>query len=165
MSKVNQSLTKSVNKLLSVVGVKALSYEEVRKNHEITHQMAKAMNEMQAFHNNELDIIGVDDSYLNDSTELVLHELVHMVLSKSRLNIKYPTNEVGQQTEDAAAQLGMFKVITALDINAAIYENVLWSYLKTLPEADFDRAERDSDRAKNYLMGFLKERQNFVTDV
>jgi len=156
MSKVNQSLVSSVNKLLRAVEIKVLAYSEIKDQlKEISPIIAESMDSQRAFHDNTLDIICVDDDYLQDSTELVLHELVHMALSSSRLNVRFNNTREDRDTEDAAAQMGILSVLAALNINPASYENILVDYVKTLHYANLDRADRLAQVATNYLIGFL----------
>lgn len=161
MSKVNQSLTSSVKRLLKGVGVKIMTYQELMsKVNSSTDQVLdqKLFDDMEtkkALHCNAMDVIAVDDDSLTsteDVNELVLHELIHMTADK--LNRVYE-GEVGVQTEECVAQIGMFKLILVLGLNPAPYADRTLEYIKPFNKANFKKVEIDSDKAVEYLVRFV----------
>jgi len=157
MSKVNNSMIGSIGRFLKKANVTVLSYEELLQSPLFSETMRDQMETYQAFHNQELNLIAVDDQFLKDSTELVLHELVHMAIKN--VGIVYSDTEEGRDTEDAAAQFGILKIVMNLNMNPALYEGMVFRYLKTLPEANFDKADRYSTLAVNNLMNQIKRKK------
>lgn len=150
MSKANQALSTPVKKLLRGVGVKVMTYSELKSKSDF---LDETMDTMQATYSNELNIIGIDDNAMSsteDVNELVLHELIHFTAQKLDRIHHGTTNDY--ETEDATAQIGMFKLILVLGINPAPYQDKVVDYLKQLPEANFEKAHRDSDKAMDYLV-------------
>jgi len=162
MSKVHQALTSSVKKLLRQVGVKIVSYQELTQkvnfSIEVIHEkeeLFQSMTKQKAIHWAEMNLIAVDDEALinaEDATELVLHELIHMTKAKVQRECE---GENGRQTEECVAQVGMFKLTLVLGLNPAVYADKTLEYIKEFPKANFKRVDVDSDRAVEYLVGFI----------
>ena len=171
MSKANQLLLPSVNKLLRAVNVKVFTYTEVLEKFELKPYHYEAIQNFKGFYDPELNIIGFDDNCQENANEIVLHELIHLTGSEGRVGRQYvktvnqnlrseffeEVSNKNKQTEEATAQIGMFKLILVLGVNPAFYADACFEYIKNLPKANFKKADRDSDKAVHYLMRFMGE--------
>jgi hypothetical protein len=152
MSKANQFLTNPVKRLIRKANVNVYTYSEIK---EMDHDDStlKAMEGFQAFNDPDRRVIGISDESLDEADELVLHELIHMTGQSTGRIIQ--DDEVGNQTEEATAQIGMFKLVLVLGLNPACFADVTFDYLKNLTKANYKKADRDSDHAVDYLVEFL----------
>ena len=139
MSIVNKHLVGSVNELLKTLGTTVTTYSEMGLDH--TNK---------AFHDQDANLIALDDASLQDAVELVLHELIHMTAPK--VNRFVDDSDKARQTEEVTAQIGMLKLTLVLGLNPAHYATVTLDYVKDLSKANFKKAEMDSDRAVDYLV-------------
>ena len=159
---IHTALGPQVKKLLSKAGIKIRTYEELKSKVNFSMEsiqnnpgIFKDMETKKALHIGDMNLIAIDDDSLNSTeevTELVLHELIHMTANK--LNRRYE-GEAGQETEECVAQIGMFKLVLVLELNAAPYADTTLEYIKRFPKANFKKVEADSDRAVDYLVKFL----------
>lgn len=160
MSKVNQAISSSVKKLLNGVGVKTCSYSELAPKVkgftlENETEVLEKMSTQKALHLVNEKLIAVDDEDLastEDANELVLHELIHLTAPILK---RYYEGEIGEQTEECVAQIGMFKLTLVLGLNPAPYADKTLEYIKQFPKVNFKRVEIDSDRAVEYLVKFV----------
>ena len=159
MSKANQALTSSVKKLLKGAGVKIMTYQELNSKVNFSIEslsghptLYQDMAKNKALHWEEMNLIAVDDEAListEDTNELVLHELIHLTATKLGRIFE---GEVGRQTEECIAQVGMFKLTLVLGLNPAPYADRTMEYIKQFPKANFRKVEIASDKAVEYLV-------------
>ena len=175
MSKFTNALVPSVQGLIDALQVSVMTLSEIQED----PRLAKAFENMPShylgcYHPVE-DVIMIRDEYLHNSTEIILHELIHWAGAEGRLNRKWITksraammtadldvimdlNET-RDTEEATAQIGMLKLVLVLGLNPAEYSDKTLSYLEDLLSFNLAKADRDSDKAVEYLVGFLGMRK------
>jgi len=97
--------------------------------------------------------------------EVIMHELIHWTGHEARLNreslmgINTPANF---HTEEATAQIGMFKLACQLeDTNIEKLADALTDYLLKFPEADLMVAEQEATRAVDYIINLYNSLVDF----
>lgn len=109
----------------------------------------------------EKDIICVRESCgtgVDEQDFYFMHEIIHWAGAPGRLNrCSVLTSEnsedlVARDTEEATAELGMYKLSVRLGLDSKRAKAYNDRYLLTLAYADFDKAEKDSDIAVDYLL-------------
>jgi hypothetical protein len=168
MKNINNMLSAPVNKLVKALGATVKLYSEIEAGKEVPDYFHRMCGFSQGLYDGHRDLIGVEDS-VEDPDMVVLHELIHYTGTKQRLKRKWIINNAlciqdlpselptraETQTEEATAQIGMLKLVLVLGFNPARFVDVTYNYLKTLPEADMNKADRDSDKAVDYLVKFI----------
>jgi antirestriction protein ArdC len=172
MKSVSSYLTNPVNKLVRAIGVEIVPYSMMLGTHLEHNYHDGFLCATAGFYDGSMDFIGLNDrkGFHNKSAdEIVLHELIHFTGTKERLNRKWIINNVlslrdfsfemptkkETQTEEATAQIGALKLALVLGLNPAKFTDNTFEYIKTLPEADLDKAERDSERAVEFILKFI----------
>lgn len=115
----------------------------------------------------ETDVIAINETTPIEILDVVmLHELIHYTGRGSRLcragivlleQKDLTITEEHCQTEEAIAQLGMYKLGTYLGLDRDSLKQATVEYLASLPLADFEEAEMRSNEAVGYLVNKLYE--------
>lgn len=181
MYQINDHLNPAVQNLLKSLGVeiKLLSETIVSDNLDEWRASSIMVNTTlptQGLYYGPTDTIVLNDSDLGDATPVVLHELIHWSGAESRLKREWILNNVkdiesfwngtyvkddseeftkGQHTEEAIAEIGMFKLMLLLGIEPMQYQERVINYLKYLSSADLMKADLESDIAVEYLVSFI----------
>jgi antirestriction protein ArdC len=97
---------------------------------------------------------------------VLLHELIHATGASGMLGrrtiidmeSRIPATNSGYHTEEAIAQLGALKLAKALGLDTQELYDFTVQYLDSYELADIEEAERESDRAVEYIR-YLMENQ------
>lgn len=175
MKKINSYLTAPVNKLIKAVGAKVLLYSELENHEKKPWYFDEYLCSTYGFHDSTSDIIGINDTNSIDGCDpidmdsTVLHELIHFTGTKERLGRGWVVNnsldsedsnskiatEAETHTEEATAQIGALKLALVLGLNPARFADLTERYVSNLSKADLDKADKDSDKAVEYLVKFI----------
>jgi len=171
MSKLTNALVPSVQRLIEALQVKVITYSELVQDSELFHEFGSIPDCMQGCYHPVLDMIVVKDEHLCNSTEIVLHEIIHWAGAESRLNRKWVTDSKAimmgtasqetldsfnddRDTEEATAEIGMLKLVLVLGLNPAQQADSALDYLEGLLDIDMVKADKDSDKAVEYWLVF-----------
>jgi antirestriction protein ArdC len=164
MKNVSSYLTAPVNKLLKALDVQTVLYSELDTK-DLPKYLVPCIKSAEGFYDGTNDVIGLKDNQKN-ADEVILHELIHFTGSKERLNRSWIVNNTlacqnlpheeqtdeDRQTEEATAQIGMLKLALVLGLNPARFTDCTHTYVSRLTKADLEKADRDSDKAVEYLV-------------
>ena len=176
MSKLTNSLVPSVQSLIEALNVKIMLYSELVENEKLFKKIGDVPDHYYGFYHSGADVIVIKDEHLNNSTEVVLHELIHWAGAEGRLNRKWmlyskavlngkANEEMSdyvdncKDTEEATAEIGMLKLVMVLGLNPATYADLTLNYLESLLSFNLKKADKDSDDAVEYLVSFLGMRK------
>jgi len=175
MSKFTNALVPSVQRLIDALQVSVMTLSEIQEDPELAKAFENVPSDYQGCYHPVEDVIMIRDEYLYNSTEIVLHELIHWAGAEGRLNRKWILNSRAammtsdadvisdlmdtKDTEEATAQIGMLKLVIVLGLNPALYSDLTLEYLESLLSFNLAKADRDSDKAVEHLVSFLGMRK------
>jgi antirestriction protein ArdC len=147
--------------MLDAAKVNVMSYGEfIKLNQPVKRFFDLFCEENMGFYDIETDTIIVNESYNDNFVEVVLHELIHAMGHKNRLNrpifskVNFEDKEF--HTEEATAYLGTLKLANHFDLDLVKYGNSTLQYIKLYPKANLSKAEKDSDKSVDYLFSLVK---------
>lgn len=152
--------------LVSSTGCPLLTYFDAITSGKVNAAMLFTMGMAAGYYDSQEDYIGLNERALESDrvNEVVLHELIHWTGHPSRLNRNTITSQLhgmrptsyDYHTEEATAQMGMFKLACLLGLDKELHLMLLNVYLTMFPEANLAKADWDSNQAVGYLLDLAK---------
>lgn len=152
--------------VINAVGVPIISFGEMIAYGHADFGMIMNMGMAAGLYDSQRDLVAINENALLSvrCSEVFLHEIVHATGHPRRLARPSIVDQLRgvrhdratYDTEEATAQLGMFKLAVEIGLDRNLHETLLLRYLPNFPHANFDQAERESDQAVKFILGLMR---------